>query len=127
VEGLTLQWSAVPPEVATAFRSVSSALADSDFYLAGGTALAVRIGHRLSVDLDLFSPTFNAVEPLLESVRATLPGLVVTSTAPRTLEGTLNGVEVSFFGYSYPCLRPPQRPAPDLLPLAAVEDLLAAP
>jgi hypothetical protein len=117
----------VPPEVAAAFRSVSSALADSDFYLAGGTALAVRIGHRLSVDLDLFSPTFNAVEPLLESVRVTLPGLAVTSTAPRTLEGTLNGVEVSFFGYSYPCLRPPQRPPPDLLPLAAVEDLLAAP
>ena len=25
-----------------------------DFYLAGGTALALQIGHRLSVDFDLF-------------------------------------------------------------------------
>ncbi len=123
MERLTLQWSAVPPEVAAAFRSVSSALADSDFYLAGGTALALRIGHRLSVDLDLFSPTLDAVEPLLTTLRASLPGLVITSTAPRTLEGALDGVEVSFFGYAFPCLRPPQRPAPDLLPLAAVEDI----
>lgn len=123
MERLTLQWSAVPPEVAAAFRSVSSALAGSDFYLAGGTALALRIGHRLSVDLDLFSPTFNTVEPLLERLRAALPGFVVTSTASRTLEGALDGVGVSFFGYAYPCLRPPQRPAPDLLPLATVEDI----
>jgi len=27
-----------------------------DFYLAGGTALALQIGHRISVDLDFFSP-----------------------------------------------------------------------
>jgi len=26
-----------------------------DFYLAGGTALALQIGHRVSVDLDFFS------------------------------------------------------------------------
>ena len=28
-----------------------------DFYLAGGTALALQIGHRISTDLDWFSPT----------------------------------------------------------------------
>ncbi|MBQ2097585.1 MAG: nucleotidyl transferase AbiEii/AbiGii toxin family protein, partial [Bacteroidales bacterium] len=26
-----------------------------DFYLVGGTALALQIGHRISIDLDLFS------------------------------------------------------------------------
>lgn len=123
--GLTPHWDAVPREVAATLRRLSPALANTDFYLAGGTALALRIGHRLSVDLDLFSPTLNAVEPLLESVRAALPGFVVTSTAPRTLEGTLDGVEVSFFGYTYRCVRPPQRPAADLLPLASVEDIAA--
>jgi len=29
-----------------------------DFYLAGGTALAFQIGHRISTDLDWFSPVF---------------------------------------------------------------------
>jgi hypothetical protein len=28
----------------------------SGFYLAGGTALALQIGHRVSVDFDFFSP-----------------------------------------------------------------------
>jgi hypothetical protein len=27
----------------------------ADFYLVGGTSLALQIGHRISVDLDLFS------------------------------------------------------------------------
>jgi hypothetical protein len=31
-----------------------SLAAFDDFYLAGGTALALQIGHRLSVDFDLF-------------------------------------------------------------------------
>jgi len=29
----------------------------SNFYLVGGTALALMLGHRISIDLDLFSPT----------------------------------------------------------------------
>ena len=34
----------------------------SSFSLAGGTALALYLGHRMSVDLDLFTPLpFNAV------------------------------------------------------------------
>ena len=35
----------------------------SGFYLAGGTALALQIGHRVSVDFDLFSD--NDIEPSL--------------------------------------------------------------
>jgi len=30
-----------------------------DFYLAGGTALALQLGHRTSTDIDLFSYTHN--------------------------------------------------------------------
>lgn len=125
VAGLTPQWSAVPPEVATAFRTVSAALSDSDFYLAGGTALALRIGHRFSVDLDLFSPTLRNVDPLIALVLEVVPRFAVTSTAPRTLYGTLEGVQVSFFGYTYPCLEAPERPDPGLLPIATVEDIAA--
>jgi len=36
--------------------------ADRGFYLAGGTALAVQIGHRRSVDLDWFSGS--AIDPM---------------------------------------------------------------
>ncbi|MEP7142478.1 MAG: nucleotidyl transferase AbiEii/AbiGii toxin family protein [Ferruginibacter sp.] len=50
----------------------------NDFYLVGGTALALYFGHRLSVDLVLFSTTeFNIeslIAPLQESFRALLTG-----------------------------------------------------
>jgi len=39
-----------------------------DFYLAGGTALALQIGHRESIDLDLFSNTQFNNESLLKSI-----------------------------------------------------------
>ena len=40
------------------------------FYLVGGTALALKLGHRKSVDLDLFSNFNFDVEQLLENLSA---------------------------------------------------------
>ena len=42
---------------------LSSIATVQEFYLAGGTALALRHGHRRSIDFDFFSPTtFDAQE-----------------------------------------------------------------
>ena len=38
------------------FLSAKKWLKNSPWYLAGGTALALQVGHRSSVDLDFFSP-----------------------------------------------------------------------
>ena len=43
------------PEGLAVMRQLPLALVASDFYLAGGTALALRLGHRVSVDFDFFS------------------------------------------------------------------------
>ena len=43
-----------------------------DFYLAGGTALALQIGHRISTDLDWFSTTRTLLAPEREAVRVAL-------------------------------------------------------
>jgi hypothetical protein len=120
--GVTLRWEAVPGEVAAAFRSVSEVLAGSDFYLAGGTALALLEGHRVSVDLDLFSATLGETERLIAQLGRQLP-VVVTSTAPRTLYVELAGVQVSFFGYDYPLVGPLVTIEGPLLPLASVLDI----
>ena len=47
-----------PLPTITALEKLSemSWLADSSWYLAGGTGLALQAGHRVSVDLDFFSP-----------------------------------------------------------------------
>ena len=75
------------------------------FSLAGGTALSLYIGHRRSVDLDLFSP-----EPFdVQEMRSLLEekyNLLTDYTARNTLKGTIGGVKVDFITHSYPALEP---------------------
>src|SRR3990167_6923734 len=48
----------LPGETRAALETLAKEawLADSPWYLAGGTALALTAGHRASVDLDFFTP-----------------------------------------------------------------------
>lgn len=122
---MTPHWDAVPPAVAALYRTATEASGGADFYLAGGTALALQLGHRVSLDLDFFSPSFREVEPLAQALQAAAPGLAVTLTARRTLYTELDGVQASFFGYDYPLLAPLLRPEPGLLPIADPDDIAA--
>ena len=90
-------------------------------YLAGGVAAAIRCGHRVSVDLDLFTPDDPVTSlPALEQ----LEGVVITHRDSRTLYLEIDGIPASFLGYSYPSLTPPE-PIEDLaVPIASTEDLV---
>lgn len=123
--GMTLHWSALPEGVESALREVSAALSGSDFYLAGGTALALHLGHRLSRDIDLFSPSFSVPEPLAADLTRRLPELRVSLVAPRTLYAELRGVQTSFFGYDFPLLEPPVAPELGTVAVAGVADIAA--
>jgi Nucleotidyl transferase AbiEii toxin, Type IV TA system len=73
------------------------------FYLAGGTALALQIGHRLSVDFDLFSD--NDISPkLLGRVRRAFPEASISPLVndPSELTVVINGVKVTFLKYPFP-------------------------
>ncbi|OGR04438.1 MAG: hypothetical protein A2511_02025 [Deltaproteobacteria bacterium RIFOXYD12_FULL_50_9] len=76
-------------------------------YMAGGTALALQLGHRPSVDFDWFAPSIGNPEQLFQ--RLTPSGLPYTilSISHETLYLTINEVQMSFIGYCYPMLRPP--------------------
>ena len=77
------------------------------FYLAGGTALALRLGHRVSLDLDLFSATnkLGADERriLLDALKASGP-LRIKGAKDGMLHLDLGGTPVSLFHYYYPML-----------------------
>jgi hypothetical protein len=75
-----------------------------DFYLAGGTALALQIGHRRSVDLDFFTKKFPKRDLLLQELRPLNPS--VSQEAPGTMDLLINNVKVSFLEYKYPLLQP---------------------
>lgn len=77
----------------------------SPFYLAGGTALALLLGHRISVDLDFFSKDTFSVSLLVEQLD-TLGNLRIEDQSENTFNGSLDGVKISFFQYPYPLLFP---------------------
>lgn len=72
-----------------------------EFNLAGGTALALYMGHRKSVDLDLFTPKeFNP-----EELRIYLDDKYMFtqhSQSNATLIGEINGIKVDCIHYNYP-------------------------
>jgi len=77
----------------------------ANFYLAGGTALAMHLGHRESIDLDFFSAEkFSAAK--LKEILAGAGELKIDYEDGDTLSGTLDGVKLSFFHYAYPQLFP---------------------
>jgi len=76
-----------------------------NFYLAGGTALALQLGHRKSIDLDLFSEKDFSTGKL-KTVLSRVGKLKVYSEEERTLNANLNGVKISFLGYKYKMLFP---------------------
>lgn len=76
-----------------------------DFFLVGGTALALYLGHRLSVDLDFFTiTTFDN-----EKIEASLLKHFDFSTdyvAENTLKGFARGVKLDFITHAYPLVKP---------------------
>ncbi len=99
------------------------------FYLTGGTAIAIKYGHRLSEDLDFFSlPQFseeNFPDQELLDLWSKWGGL--ESLAKGTFQGNILGVFVSFFSYPYPLLKPLETIKLEKvhIPLASDEDLIA--
>lgn len=77
----------------------------SGFYLAGGTALALELGHRISVDLDFFSINDFSTREIADKLKKK-GHLEIDSISKDTLNGSLDGVKISFFKYPYKLLFP---------------------
>jgi len=93
------------------------------FYMAGGTALALQIGHRTSLDFDFYTrKKFNNKE-LLRELEKNFKTATLIETAEQTLIVKINGVEVSFFHYPYPLTYPPLKI--EGVYLASKEDIAA--
>ncbi|MCG2713047.1 MAG: nucleotidyl transferase AbiEii/AbiGii toxin family protein [Candidatus Omnitrophica bacterium] len=72
-------------------------------YLAGGTALALQLGHRISYDLDFFTTDEFDENNLLPKLKE-ISKFELERTAWRTVLGNFEGVRFSIFYYEYPLL-----------------------
>lgn len=75
------------------------------FYLAGGTALALLLGHRKSEDLDWFSHKSFSNDGIKKAL-SELGEFQLTGEEQGTVHGVLDEVRVSFLHYDYPMLFP---------------------
>lgn len=91
-----------------------------NFFLVRGTALALQIGHRLSIDLDFFT-----LEPFdntgLEAYITRQYGFTTDYVAVNTLKGFIQNVKVDFLTHAYPLVKPLNKL--DKLSLASLEDI----
>jgi hypothetical protein len=103
-------WEALTPETQRAFRKIAGLGFINSFYLAGGTGLALHLGHRFSIDLDFFSPHAEAVGADQRAILREMfedPTLSITFDKDATFVATWREVGLSFFRlHLYPLVQP---------------------
>ena len=73
-----------------------------EYYLVGGTAIALYIGHRRSIDFDLFKPSAINHKRNLDKISATSFNHIVTRRVTEQMNLIVNDVKVTFFQYPFP-------------------------
>jgi len=91
-------------QAATLFPSF---LKFKNFYLVGGTALALQIGHRISVDFDFFTSD-ELPSSLLRIVKRVFfnSSISVTYRSPEQLNVLIDNIQTTFLQYPYPAIDP---------------------
>lgn len=95
------------------------------FYLAGGTALALYLGHRTSLDFDFYTKkefTKSEIIDLLQKY-ITEKDITVTRLIDRTFNGKIYEVNISIFYYRYSLIKPLHET--EYVCLASLPDIIA--
>ena len=96
-------WETITPEMRHVMATFGKTAIGAKFYLAGGTALALQVGHRHSVDLGFFSLSEDVPsvrQPLVDALEDFQPTIADTSWGNMVL--LAQGIRVGFYGYGYP-------------------------
>lgn len=125
-----IYWHTVTADMRAVLSEFSRSPIGAKFYLAGGTALSLQLGHRLSVDLDFFSASEDipTIRPALEKALAPFHP-VLADSAWGNLVYLVQNIRAGFYGYGYdlvaPLVEPPIPPqtAGQSARLAAIEDI----
>ena len=98
-----LQQQSVSAELLELLEALMHEEAFRDFVLVGGTSLALQLGHRISVDIDLFGASDIDENHFLEVLQG-IGKTTVLKKSKNILICSVNGVKVDFVNYHYPWL-----------------------
>jgi hypothetical protein len=120
--GNAMFWNVIDQNRQSVLRRIVSSPPVANCYLAGGTALALLLGHRESIDFDWFTPESFETEQV-EAILSGIGNLVVTETKKNTFHGILEGVRVTWLHYPYPLLEESATTEFPGLKLASITDI----
>ncbi len=123
-----LQYRALNPGTLELLKKMMQIPELQDFFLVGGTALALHLGHRISFDIDLFTTRDFNTQSLFIKLDARFSISDVTESN-NTLnfnitypENSHNVIKVDLIKYAYPLINPIQRM--NNIRLLSIEDII---
>ena len=117
-----LQTQTVEQKTLELLKKLQSEPLLSSFNLVGGTALALRIGHRKSIDLDFFSQEeFDIVE--LRDMLVGKYAMKISFERGQTLKGFIDGIKIDCIRFNYPHIEEPD--IIDGVRLESIPDIIA--
>ena len=94
----------------------------SEFVLVGGTNLSLKFGHRISIDLDLFTDKPFDLDEVFTGVIHALPQSIKLDQRKQTIWLNIDGIKVDIILHQYPHLRPIE--VIDEVRFMSVEDII---
>jgi hypothetical protein len=96
-----------------------------EYYLVGGTAIALHIGHRQSIYFDMFKKNELKISKIISKISEAGYSYIVTCRVSEQLNLIINKVKLTFFQYPFsietPCKYENIFKMPDLLTLSAMK------
>jgi hypothetical protein len=117
-----LQKQAVEPSTLELIKKLQDKDYLYGFHLVGGTALALNIGHRNSIDIDLFSNFSFETQQLLENLTHDFQFNLFYS-ANNTLKGSVSNIKLDILAHRYPYVKEPLHI--EGITMLSVEDIIA--
>ena len=98
-----LQTQTVVPDLLELLKEIMNEELFSDFNLVGGTSLALQMGHRNSIDIDLFGNSEINTDLFIDKLKS-FGEVVITQSTKNILITKINEIKVDFVNYKYPLL-----------------------
>ncbi len=98
-----LQTQTVSPKLLELLKAIMQEESFADFALAGGTSLALQIGHRNSIDIDLFGKS-EINKDVFSDILNGFGNVITIQNSKNILILNVDSVKIDFVNYQYPLL-----------------------
>lgn len=113
----------VDPDTFSLIQKIQALPELADFYLVGGTALALQYGHRNSIDIDLFTQKEFVAEEIVSVLQNHFEVEVSFKRNSGTLLTFVNGIKTDFIRHNYNLIKTPRNE--DGITFLSTEDISA--